>query len=255
MQTVTKGEIINNVSYEIFRVPTASFVRWCIRRAAVCGLAALTVWGACVAWAEKADRDQPMHIEADTMRYEDARNGQPKTATFTGHVIVTKGTIVMRGDKLVVHQDAEGNQSGVMTPAPGQRAFFHQKRDGVNEFIEGEADRMEYDGKADTVHLIGNAEMRRLAGTTMVDNVRGGLIVYNDNTEVYTVDPAAAVAGGKPGRVHAIMVPQSTASSPAKAASGAKPQKTPNPSISASVPLRATSALTPAISANAGDKP
>jgi len=166
------------------------------------------------------------------MRYEDARGSQPQTAIFTGHVVVTKGSIVMRGDKLVAYQDAAGNQSGVMTPAPGGRAFFRQKRDGVNEFIEGEADRMEYDGKTDTVRLIGNAQMRRLAGAAMADDVRGGLIVYNDSTEVYTVDgaPASAAGGGKPGRVRATLVPRKTTGD------------------SQAVPLRPSSALAPAAS-------
>jgi lipopolysaccharide export system protein LptA len=228
-----------NVPYEIFPVPMSGFARWSIRRTAVCALAVLAVWGARAALAEKADRDQPMRIEADSMRYEDARNNQPQTATFTGHVVVTKGTIVMRGDKLLAHQDAAGNQSGVMTPAPGQRTFFRQKRDGVNEFIEGEANRMEYDGKTDTVRLIGNAEMRRLAGTTITDNVRGGLIVYNDNTEVYTVDGAASSAGGagKPGRVRATLVPRKT---PGDTQAGP------------AVPLRAASALAPAAAPRSG---
>ena len=176
------------------------------------------------------------------MRYENARDNQPQTATFTGHVEVTKGTIVMRGDKLVTRQDAQGNQSGVITPAPGQRAFFRQKRDRVDEFIEGEADRMEYDGKADTVRLIGNAEMRRLAGATMVDNVKGGVIVYNDTTEVYTVDRAPVSAiDGKPGRVHAIMVPQNAASGAGRATRPAAGASTTQPAA----PLRATSTLAP----------
>jgi len=193
-----------------------------------------------------------MHITADAMRYEDARNGQPQTATFTGHVLVTKGTIVMRGNQLVVHQDAQGNQSGVMMPLPGQRAFFRQKRDGVNEFIEGEANRMEYDSKTDTVHLIGNAEMRRLADTTMVNNAKGDLIVYNDKTEVYTVDRAPATApGSKPGRVQVIIVPQNTASGPAASASGAKKSSRRQSSSSAGVPLRAASTLMPDEAASA----
>jgi lipopolysaccharide export system protein LptA len=197
---------------------------------AVCALAALAVWGAGAAWAEKADRDQPMHIEADAMRYEDGRSGQPQTATFTGHVALTKGTVVMRGDRLMARQDAAGNQSGVMTPAPGQQTFFRQKRDGVNEFIEGEADRMEYDGKAGTVRLTGNAQMRRMAGAAMADDVRGDVIVYNDTTEVYTVDRApASAAGGKPGRVRATLVPQGGAAN------------RPDP-----VPLRAAGTLKPA---------
>jgi lipopolysaccharide export system protein LptA len=203
-------------------------------------LVTLAIWGTGTVWAEKADRDQPMHIEADAMRYEDARNGQSRTATFTSHVVVIKGTIVMRGDKLAVRQDAAGNQFGVMTPAPGQRAFFRQKRDGADEFIEGQADRMEYDGKADTVRLIGNAEMQRLAGAKTVDNVKGGLIVYNGNTEVYTVDSAPASAvGGKPGRVRAILTPQG-AGRATGTATGAKSDR---PKAETAAPLQAASAL------------
>jgi lipopolysaccharide export system protein LptA len=105
-------------------------------------------------------------------------------------VVVTKGTIVMRGARLEVRQDGEGYQSGVMFGAPGKRAFFRQKREGVNEFIEGEADSIEYDGKTDIVRFVRRAEMRRLAGTTLQDQVTGDVIVYNNRTEVYTVDGA-----------------------------------------------------------------
>jgi lipopolysaccharide export system protein LptA len=50
----------------------------------------------------------------------------------------------------------------VVTAAPGQRAFFRQKRDGDNEFIEGESETIEYDGKADVFKLIKDARLRRL---------------------------------------------------------------------------------------------
>jgi lipopolysaccharide export system protein LptA len=43
--------------------------------------------------AEKADRNKPMNVEADTMRYDDLN----QTSVFTGKVVVTKGTIVIRG--------------------------------------------------------------------------------------------------------------------------------------------------------------
>ena len=60
------------------------------------GLAALCVLLTVPAWAERADRDKPMNIEADALRYED----QKQLSTFTGKVVVTKGTIVMRGARL-----------------------------------------------------------------------------------------------------------------------------------------------------------
>ena len=143
------------------------------------------------ALAERADRDKPMNIEADALRYED----QQRLSTFTGNVVVTKGTIVMRGARLEVRQDADGHQNGIMFAAPGKRAFFRQKREGLNEFIEGEADTIQYDGKTDIVRFVKNAEMRRLVGTTLQDQVNGDVIVYNNNTEVYTVESAPHAAG------------------------------------------------------------
>lgn len=187
------------------------------------------------AHAERADRDKPMNIEADAGRYED----QKQTTTFTGRVVVTKGTIVMRGSRLEVRQDANGNQFGTMFAEPGQRAFFRQKREGLDEYIEGEGETIEYDGKSDIVRFIRRAEMRRLAGATVQDEVLGSLIVYNNVTEVYTVD-AGARASGAPsaapgGRVRAILAPRNN---------GAAPAGTPAaPASAASAPLRSSTTL------------
>jgi lipopolysaccharide export system protein LptA len=242
-----KSEInpISKVANQIFQVQLIKSARTGVHQAlycaVICMLAASMIWAVSIARAERSDRDQPMHIEADAMRYEDSRDKQPQVATFTGGVVVTKGTILMRGDKLVVKQDSTGGQAGVITPAAGKRAFFRQKRDGVNEFIEGEANRMEYDSKSDTVHLIGDAEMRRLIGNTMADNVRGDLIVYNDRTEVYTANSAPAVSNNKPGsgRIHAILAPKSTTDAGTK--------KTESAASPASVTLRSSgAALAPA---------
>ena len=175
------------------------------------------------AWAERADRDKPMNIEADALRYED----QKQLSTFTGKVVVTKGSIVMRGARLEVRQDAAGHQFGTMTAEPGQRAFFRQKREGVDEFIEGEGETIEYDGKADTVRFLRRAEMRRLAGTQPLDEVLGAVIVYNNTTEVYTVDgtprSAGAPSAAPSGRVRAVLAPRGTAAAPAAPAAPLRP--------------------------------
>lgn len=159
------------------------------------------------AHAERADKDQPMNIESDALRYE----SQQQRSIFTGNVVVTKGTIVMRGAQLVVTQDGSGVQSAVMKADGGKRAFFRQKRDGVDEYTEGEGQTIEYDGRKDQVHLVGNAEMRRLAGSRLQDRVTGSTIVYNNVTEVYTVQGGgkAGDAGSKApgGRVRATLVP------------------------------------------------
>ncbi len=179
--------------------------------------AAIALFGG-MAHADKADRDQPMNIEADALRYDDVQ----QTSVFTGRVVLTKGTIVIRGTRVDVRQDPAGNQFGRVTAEAGKLAFFRQKREGLDEFIEGEGELIEYDSKLDTVKFIRNAQLRRYRGATLGDEFTGGVIVYNNTTEVFTIDGAAATPGagsaGKTGRVRAMLTPQ-----PAEAGSAAAP--------------------------------
>lgn len=163
-----------------------------------------------LAHAERADKGKPMNIEADALRYDDLK----QVTVFTGRVVVTKGTIVIRGARVDVRQDAEGYQHGVVTAEPGKLAFFRQKREGVDEFIEGEGETIEYDGKADRVKFIKRAEMRRYRGATLADELNGSLIVYDNTTDVFSVDggPASPATGG---RVRAVLSPKQGASAPA----------------------------------------
>ena len=171
------------------------------------------------AQAEKADKNKPMNVEADALRYDDLQ----QTSVFTGKVVVTKGTIVIRGGKLTVHQDPEGFQSGVVTAEPGKQAYFRQKREGVDEFIEGEAETIEYDGRADKVKFIGRAEMRRLRGSTLADETSGAVITYDNSNDQFTVDGGApsATPSNPGGRVRATLAPRASASGPVAPASAA----------------------------------
>ena len=174
------------------------------------------------ALAERADRDKPMNIEADALRYDDAK----QTSVFTGKVVMTKGTIVIRGARVDVRQDAEGYQFGTVTAEPGKLAYYRQKREGLDEYIEGEADSIEYDGRADRVRFIRSAELRRLRGATLADEMTGTLIVYDNTTDVFTVDGSVTTPGqqaGTGGRVRAVLTPRGAASAPV-AAPGAPAQ-------------------------------
>lgn len=169
------------------------------------------VLGAGQAQAEKADRDKPMNIEADALRYDD----QQQTSVFTGRVVLTKGTILIRGGKLDVRQDSDGYQFGVVLSEPNKQAFFRQKREGLDETIEGEGDTIVYDGRADTVKFMANAKLRRYRGATLSDEFTGGVILYNNTTDVFTIDGALAKAeGAKTGRVRAMLTPKSDAAAP-----------------------------------------
>ena len=169
------------------------------------------------AHAERADRGKPMNIEADALRYDDLK----QVSVFTGRVVMTKGTIVIRGARVEVKQDAEGYQHGVVTAEPGKLAFFRQKREGVDEFIEGEGETIEYDGRADRVKFIKRAEMRRFRGATLADELTGSLIVYDNTTDVFSVDGGAA-SPATGGRVRAVLAPKPSASAPAVPAAPAQ---------------------------------
>ena len=191
------------------RDPSAS--RWLrlILLPLACALLALS------AQAEKADRDKPLNIEADSGRYDDLK----QLGSFTGNVIVTKGSLTMRAAKIEVRQSPDGYQSGVATALPGQLATFSQKREGVDETIQGQADRIEYDGKTDTVRLIDRAVIRRYRGATLADETSGSLITYNNISEVFSVTggPAAVTPANPSGRVRATLAPREA---PSPAASG-----------------------------------
>jgi lipopolysaccharide export system protein LptA len=165
------------------------------------------------AWAEKADTNKPMNVEADALRYDDLN----QTSVFTGRVVLTKGTIIIRGARVDVRQDPEGFQFGVVTAEPGKLAYYRQKREGVDEFIEGEAEVIEYDGRADRVKFIRRAELRRYRGAVVIDESIGRLITYDNTTDVFTVDGGAG-SGAPGGRVRAMLSPREAASAPAGAA-------------------------------------
>ena len=180
--------------------------------------------------AEKADKAKPMNVEADTLRYDDLK----QTSVFTGKVVLTKGTILIRGSRVDVRQDAEGFQYGVVTAEAGKLAFYRQKREGVDEFIEGEGETIEYDGKADRVKFIKRAEMRRFRGAALADDIVGSVITYDNTNDVFNVDggPPGTVGGPLGGsRVRAVLAPRNGASAPAGASSSSQPALQLRPSM------------------------
>lgn len=183
-------------------------------------IGALT-FGAAGAGAEKADRNKPMNVEADALRYDELK----QVSAFTGHVVLTKGSILIRGARVEVRQDADGNQFGLIGAAPGKLAFFRQKRDGLDEFIEGEAESIEYDGRADTIKFTNKARLRRFRGANLGDELSGAVILYNNRTDVFSIDGRVG-AGATGERVRAMLTPQPDAAKPAAA----------NPARAASVP-------------------
>jgi len=151
------------------------------------------------AHAERADRDKPVNIEADRVEIDD----QKKEAVFEGNVVLTQGTLMLKADRIIVDQDETGFQSGI---AFGKPAYFRQKREGLEDFIEGEAERLEYKGEEEKVELFVNAKLTRGG-----DEVRGNYISYSALTEFFEVmgnQPGSAEGESSGGRVRAIIQPR-----------------------------------------------
>jgi len=167
------------------------------------------------AHAERADKDKPLNIEADAMTYDDLK----QQTIFTGHVVATKGTILIKADKVVVTQDPQGYQYATGTVAPGATtlAYFRQKREGVDEYVEGTAEQIDYDGRKDLTTLTRRATVRRLQGlSTVMDEVHGSVITYDGQNDFYTAKAGRDVAGpGNPtGRVRAMLSPRNSGPQP-----------------------------------------
>ena len=157
--------------------------------------------------AEKADRQKPTSIEADNLVHDELN----QVSIFTGRAVLTRGTMVMRGTRIEMREDADGYQFGVIFPEPNKRAFFRQKREGNDEFMEGEALRIEFDGKTDRIKLMDQAEVRRYRGAVLNDTMTGKLIIYENLTDVFSIDGQRTEEGGKAsgGRVKAVLAPHS----------------------------------------------
>jgi lipopolysaccharide export system protein LptA len=148
---------------------------------------------------EKADRDKPTQVEANRMSADDVR----RLNVFEGDVVVTKGTISLRADRLVVRQDAEGFQ---LATATGRPVRFRQRQDpkpGEKEgiWVEGEALRIELDDRNQKIELFENARVNRGG-----DEVAGDYIFVDQRSDFYQVSAGKGAAAK--GRVKAVIQPK-----------------------------------------------
>lgn len=151
---------------------------------------------------EKADRSLPIVVEADRPGTLDL---QRQVVVFNGNVQIVQGTMVMRADRIEVREQAGGYRSAVATGIAGQPATYRQKRDGVNEYVEATAARIEYDARAGALVFTGAAAVRRLRDGVVADEITGAEIRWDDSAELFSV------VGGEPatgGRVRAVLTPR-----------------------------------------------
>ena len=169
--------------------------------------------------AEKADRFKPLNVEADLPGKIDLLN---QHVVFNGNVVVTKGTMTIRASRIEVRESPDGYHTAVAFGSPSQHATFRQKRDAPDEYIAGDAERLEYDGKSDVIRFVNNASVRRLRGSETADEISGNLVTYDSGTEVFNVTGGAPATASNPGgRVRAVLTPKEGSAAAAEAARAA----------------------------------
>lgn len=145
-------------------------------------------------WAEYADREKPVQLDADQVMIDDAK----QISTFTGSVKLTQGTLQLLGDKVVVTQSKDGF---TLATVYGNTASFRQKREGLNEYVEGSGERIVYDTRTETVNFYNQARVKR-----DLDDVRGEHISYSVKTEIFQVTGSSDNSGSTPPkRVRAVL--------------------------------------------------
>jgi len=182
-------------------------------------LVSLAAFIALPATAEKGDRFKPLNVEADLPGKIDLLN---QHVVFNGNVVVTKGTMTIRASRIEVRESPDGYHTAVAFGSPSQHATFRQKRDTPDEYIAGDAERLEYDGKSDVIRFVNNASVRRLRGSETSDEISGNLVTYDSGTEVFNVTGGAPATASNPGgRVRAVLTPKEGSAAAAEAARAA----------------------------------
>jgi lipopolysaccharide export system protein LptA len=196
---------------------------------AVLALVVLLLGVCCQAptWAEKADRSKPMSIEADQPGSVDL---QRQVVIFNGNVDISQGTMQLKAERVELRERPDGYREAKAIGSAAAPASFRQKRDGVDETVEGVAERIEFDARTDTLRLVGNAQVRRLRAGVLADEISGSLITWDNTSELFNVTGGAPTPANPTGRVRAVFAPAED-----KAASAASPT-TPSTASTPTVP-------------------
>jgi len=164
--------------------------------------------------AEKADREKPIDFQGDT----GGGNADTKTGELTGHVVITQGTMTIQADRVTFKQNADNSLSAT---AYGNPVRFREKRDGADDYYEGYAQRIVYDGEKRFIELFDNALLKKTG-----DEIRSNYISYSAATEKFTAEGRPDVRPTAPGdsplgpRVRGTFQPKSDEKSGNPAAKG-----------------------------------
>ena len=164
-------------------------------------------------------------------------NYQAKSGKLFGNVVITQGTMTIRADRIEFKQNPDNSVSAT---AYGNPITFRQKREGVDEYFEGYAQRAHYDGEKSLLELFDRALLKRGQ-----DEIRSNYISYNTKTELFKAEgrpdaPATPSDAGPGARVRGVFQPKDAEP---KAGANDKPSEKPAP-----LPLKRDGELKPGTS-------
>lgn len=151
-------------------------------------------------WAQTAEPDTV--ILSDTLEYDDTN----RLSTFTGNVILTRGNLNLRADRIVVNEAADGSQHAVATVSRSPNVLARQESPEKFEIIKGEGNRAEYNSANEQLTLIGNAVITRYVCGKAIDSISGDRVIYNKNTDTYQA--VSNTSGSGSNRVRSVARPR-----------------------------------------------
>jgi lipopolysaccharide export system protein LptA len=162
------------------------------------------------AFAERADRQKPVEVDGAKL----ALDKKDNTSVMEGDVVLTQGTLRIEAARMRIKKDGDDNAFAEIFGAPGKQVTFREKREGFNDFIEGVADRAEFDQRANTIKFFNNARVKSGG-----DVLTGDYLVYNTLTERFEASGGASAGAAKPGegsRVRLTFQPRTETAKPAE---------------------------------------
>ncbi len=152
----------------------------------LCALAGMALLVSGTASAERADRNKRVHVEADQVTIDDAK----QKGIFVGDVVMTQGTLSINGDQVETQQGPGGFERGTAT---GKPAGFRQKREGANDYVEGSGTRIEYNAVSGIMDIYGQAHIKQGK-----DEARAEHIIYDTRKETFQISGAPEAVAAKP---------------------------------------------------------
>jgi len=166
--------------------------------------------------ADKQDSAQPMRFWSDHASFDDIK----KNYDYLGNVKMTQGTRLLTAERVLIRQDAAGFHHNTAFGSAQKLAYIKQQEAQNKGWMEGWAERIEYDDRTDKFYFYDQARIK-----TTNDDAQGEVIIYDNLTERYQI-----LAKGQP-------IPDTNKALPAQPAPAAK--TTPAPA-SPAAPSKAT---------------